>query len=383
MLDVRKIMVKLSIIVPVYNVKKYLRKCVDSLLAQDLPASDYEIILVDDGSTDGSATVCDEYAMSHNTSDITHNTCVIRVLHQHNAGVGAARNAGIAIAEGEYMMFVDSDDFIESNVLGTLMEQVECEQLDVLRFDYRNVRLTAESGKRKAESVKYEEFEPNKYPHPVDMRTDIVSGERYLEERMGYACYAVMYVIRRNLIIRNQNSEVSIQIDQPNIKHQTSNIENILFTEGIHYEDTEWLPRMMLAAKRVNSTPLMVYNYFLHEGSITQVQGQLEKVKQNLEDCITVIGHYNDYIAQSSNSLWFRNMRSLMVVSVLTNTAQYVYSERTKFIERLRSLDVFPLTIANQGATYIRKARVINFSPLLLVELMHIKSTILKFNRYL
>ena len=101
--------IKLSFIVPVYNVEKYLRKCMDSILAQDY--SNYEIILIDDGSTDDSGAICDEYTHTHHTSNITHQTCPIRVIHQDNAGLSAARNAGIKAARGTYLCFVDSDDY--------------------------------------------------------------------------------------------------------------------------------------------------------------------------------------------------------------------------------------------------------------------------------
>ena len=132
-------MVKLSFIVPVYNVEKYLRKCVISLVHQDF--ENYEVILVDDGSTDGSSKICDELCET-----ISDERLAIRVIHQPNAGVGAARNAGLKVAKGEYVCFVDSDDYWEPNVLGTLMAQVEREKLDVLRFDYRNVRLVRDEG---------------------------------------------------------------------------------------------------------------------------------------------------------------------------------------------------------------------------------------------
>lgn len=90
-----------SVIVPVYNVEKYLHRCVDSILAQSY--SDFEVLLVDDGSMDKSGTICDEYALKDNR---------IRVFHQANAGVSAARNKGIDEAKGEYVIFVDSDDYI-------------------------------------------------------------------------------------------------------------------------------------------------------------------------------------------------------------------------------------------------------------------------------
>ena len=101
---------EISVIVPVYNVEPYLRKCVDSLLNQTI--SGYEIILVDDGSTDGSGFICDEYAASH--------PLIVRVIHQRNQGVSAARNAGIDQSQSKYITFVDGDDWVDNQYLAAL-----------------------------------------------------------------------------------------------------------------------------------------------------------------------------------------------------------------------------------------------------------------------
>ena len=98
-----------SVIVPVYNVEKYLHRCVDSILAQSY--SDFEVLLVDDGSIDKSGVICDDYALKDNR---------IRVFHQANAGVSAARNKGIDEAKGEYVVFVDSDDYLKLEKLNNL-----------------------------------------------------------------------------------------------------------------------------------------------------------------------------------------------------------------------------------------------------------------------
>ena len=92
-----------SVVIPVYNVKDYLEKCIDSVLAQT--SDDTEIILVDDGSTDGeSGQICDRYAEKHPDQ--------IRVIHQNNRGVSSARNSGIRAATGEFIVFIDGDDYI-------------------------------------------------------------------------------------------------------------------------------------------------------------------------------------------------------------------------------------------------------------------------------
>ena len=254
------------------------------------------------------------------------------------------------------MCFVDSDDYWEPNVLGGLLAQVERENLDVLRFDYQNVRLKVESGKWKAES-EYEVFEPNKSPRYVDKRTEVVDGEAYLNTRMGYACYAVMYIIKRSILIDDRCID-----------------DRCLFTEGIHFEDVEWLPRMMLRAKRVNSTTMTVYNYLVRQGSITKTQGDKSKIRKNVEDQMTVMQRYSELIEQHPDCRWLRNMQSSIAAGILTSIARSFYEERKKYISRMREMSVFPLSITNQGNTYARRARIINiFGPRIYCLIMWLK----------
>lgn len=111
----------ISIIVPVYNVEAYLSKCLDSILAQTY--SNLEIILVDDGATDSSSRICDEYAEKD---------CRIKVLHKENGGVSSARNAGLKICAGEYLMFVDADDYISEDAVQVLYERMRSDGSDMI-----------------------------------------------------------------------------------------------------------------------------------------------------------------------------------------------------------------------------------------------------------
>ena len=114
-----------SVVIPVYNVKDYLPKCIDSVLAQDF--EDYEVILIDDGSTDGeSGAICDRYAAAHPER--------IRAIHKPNGGVGEARNVGIEAAQGEYLIFIDSDDYIAPNMFRVLADAVARFGSDIIGF---------------------------------------------------------------------------------------------------------------------------------------------------------------------------------------------------------------------------------------------------------
>ena len=120
-------MKKLSIIVPVYNAERWLHRCVDSLLNQDLPREDYEIILVDDGSPDGCPKMCDDFVATDSR---------IKVVHKPNGGLGSARNAGLEVAKGEYVAFVDSDDYVDAETYATLVAEAEKHNLDAVFNGY-------------------------------------------------------------------------------------------------------------------------------------------------------------------------------------------------------------------------------------------------------
>lgn len=117
--------IKFSIIVPVYNVEKFLRESLDSIISQTL--KDFEVICVNDGSTDNSLEILKEYA---------NNDSRIKVISQENQGQGVARNNAIDIAQGKYLLFVDPDDFIESNTLEVLYNKFHETDVDIIQFDY-------------------------------------------------------------------------------------------------------------------------------------------------------------------------------------------------------------------------------------------------------
>lgn len=307
---------KLSIVVPVYGVANYLCKCVDSLLVQNI--EDYEIILVDDGSPDECPKICDEYAEKYTK---------IKAIHQTNAGLSAARNAGLAIAQGEYIMYVDSDDYLEPNVLDALMEQVERDQLDVLRFRYQNVRESGEAFAPYKDMTNFNDYSST----PTD-------GLSFLNERMGTQCYAVQFILRCELALLEQ------------------------FTPGIYYEDIDWTPRMLLRAKRVASTDLVVYNYLWREGSITLCQKDIAKQRKQLQDKMALLDQLNQWGNQVSDRHWFDSMISGLVINIVSKLAYSFYCERKKYIQQIKILDILPITTYHITPRARRKVMLINWS---------------------
>lgn len=120
-------MKKISVIVPVYNVEKYLSQCLDSIIHQTY--KNLEIILVDDGSTDSSGLICDNYSQKDKR---------IKIIHKCQGGLSDARNAGLKIATGEYISFIDSDDFIDKNMYSILINNTQKYNSDIVWFNYYN-----------------------------------------------------------------------------------------------------------------------------------------------------------------------------------------------------------------------------------------------------
>lgn len=323
-------MTKLSIIVPIYKVAQYLCKCIDSLLAQDIPSSDYEIILVDDGSPDECPQICDDYAAAHKN---------IRVVHRKNGGLSAARNSGIEEAKGEYIMFVDSDDYIEPNVLEGLLMQVERDNLDVLRYRLQYI------------NPKYEVYNPYKSDPFMDNDYSEIptDGITFLNTRMNTRCYAWQFLIKKNLIIEDR----------------------CIFTSGIYFEDTDWTPRMLCKANRVASTETVVYNYLMREGSITNAVNK-SKHKKVLDDKMRLIGalqkQSNDLQREGQDNQWFARMIADNVISIIGIIAKDFYEERKSYLEQVKQYGVYPLQ-----SKHI-KAKLINISPRIAVELLHLKN---------
>lgn len=315
---------KISFIIPVYNVEPYLRKCVDSLLHQDY--DNYEIILVDDGSTDGSGELADQLA----------SLPTIRVIHQENRGLSGARNTGIAAAKGEYICFVDSDDYWEENVLGSLMAQIERDNLDVLRFNYQNVRIL---------NNQYEVFEPNKNKHYIGACDEVLDGYAYLNTYMDSACYATQFILRRSLTI------------------------DCLFTPNIYFEDTDWTPRMLLKARRVADTDTVVYNYLLRQGSITQAVAESKK-RKILDDKMRLVGALIRMKEGGRSGEWFDGMIAQTVVSIMGILARQYWGERDSYIGKLRNLHVFPLSSYMATPSGKRKIKLINISPTMYCAIM-------------
>ena len=241
----------LSIIVPVYNVETYLSRCVDSLLDQG-SFTDYEILLVDDGSTDRSGEICEEYAAANER---------VRMLHKVNGGLSSARNAGLDTAAGDYILFVDSDDYLRSDCLVGLLEVAVQKKADIVCFNFAYV---TEPYGLQINSVH------------TDIAESIMTGEEYLLLNLKKGTMQMMACM--NLYSRTL-------------------LRQYRFREGFVHEDEEWTPKVFCAAKRVCQYWMPLYGYFMRKDSISNTV----KSRKAAEDLVNNCHLLRDFCASIEN----------------------------------------------------------------------------------
>ena len=213
----------LTVVIPVYNVEKYLKRCIESILIQEW--KNYDILLVDDGSTDNSPQICDDYAKTYD---------FISVIHKKNGGLSAARNTGISNAEGEYVYFPDSDDWIEPDTFLALAEALESQEFDIISFN--------------REFVKGEEDAIVSEPEV----TQVFEGKD-----------AFMQMLKHSYITGFANDKV--------YRKSLFTEHNIQFPIGKYYEDLGTNYKLFLSAKKVYATNQKYYHYLIdNPDSITQ-----------------------------------------------------------------------------------------------------------------
>lgn len=271
--------IKLSIIVPVYNVVKYIDECLNSIIK--LYESGIEVILVDDGSNDGSENKCDFYADKYE---------YIKVIHQENGGLSVARNVGIENSTGKYIWFVDSDDYISETSINDIY----------IAIDKNKDLIIGE----------YESF----YPDGKRIITEVAKSERdilpyeYFMELGSVSYAAVKFIVKREIIIRNK----------------------LWFEKRIYHEDEDWTPRVLCNATNFILLDRITYHYRL--GNVNSIMGMLnpKKVydKLKVSKRLYEYGEINKLSDEKKDFLKFR--AEYMYVAALNEYSLYSSEERKK-----------------------------------------------------
>ncbi|MBR4479495.1 MAG: glycosyltransferase family 2 protein [Bacteroidales bacterium] len=235
-------MIRLSVIIPVFGVESYISRCLDSVFKINLPESDYEVICIDDCSTDSSATIINGY------KDYHHNLTLLR--HHSNKRQGGARNTGIRFAKGEYIVFVDADDRIPIYDLPGLLDYMDENDLELLLG-------AAEVHKRDGEVLRWGNS-------PITESRIMTGPELFTEEYVHRIAFGVVWM-----------GIYSINL----VRRITPFLENVL------YEDTDWTLRCAYNATLLQYKPIVVYNYMENDGSTTtsiSISKLIARVKQGL-----------------------------------------------------------------------------------------------------
>lgn len=239
-------MVKLSIIIPVFNVEKYIEKCLQSVFAQDVSSDEYEVIVVDDGTLDNSMVIVEDFAKEQSN---------LKIIRQSNQGLSAARNTGLNNALGEYIWFIDSDDWVEGNCLKEIFSLLNTYQAQVFVTPLKSINEINN------------EIKTNFFIGCKSIR--FCSGIDFLKAGINTAPVQ-LYIFDRFFL-------------------QKYNLE---FMYGVFHEDLEFVPRMLYFTKQVCIINKSFYNYLIRvNGSITS-----EFSLKRCYDLILIINSLNEFV---------------------------------------------------------------------------------------
>lgn len=265
----------ISVIIPIYNVERYLRRALDSLLAQT--HDNWEAILVDDGSPDACGTIADEYANKDNR---------FKVIHKTNGGLSDARNAGMRIASGKYLLFLDPDDFFHPQLMELCFKAAEKEDADTVVFTYHHYYRTI-----------------NKVRHFLHLPDSKPSFKKYREIRSfttdNIFAYATEYShpkdIDRRWAVRHCQACFKM--------YRTSLVKDIPFVKGIYLEDFPWWSEVLLHIRRCTILNLPLYYYYPNPKSFL-LSSDTRRLADNLEQSILAAQKVYENAPADKKALW-------------------------------------------------------------------------------
>jgi len=277
----------LSIIVPVYNVELYLQKCIERLLKQNI--DNYEIILINDGSTDNSYSICLEYEKKYPEK--------IKCYSKDNSGLSDTRNLGVNKASGNYVCFMDSDDYIDENSLSYFISIMNEKRSDIIYFGYYYEKKDYIQKKYTYKSLANKNYTSNEF-----MKNELKKRNLPIP-----ACFAFY---KKELIINN----------------------NLYFESGMLHEDERWSPQIILNSSSIFVTDKVIYHYVQREGSITHKK---DKTKNGLDllDTAYYLLNISNELKDTELKRLFKNRISMIYMKAIVIGSLY-RKEYVKKIDR-------------------------------------------------
>ena len=284
-------MVDISVLIPVYNVENYLARCLDSVLEQDFSGT-FEVICVNDGSDDKSGEILEEYATRYPN---------LKIITQENQGLSVARNVGVEAAQGEYVMFVDSDDYIAPNAISELYNFAQKHNSEVVIFDFvRENYKTGETTKITNDYV-YKKFGENTF--------NIETADKYVYNNIKTMTWCKFY--RRDFI------------------------KNLKFVKGIRAQDKPHWALVYTKAKRINYLPKVFYYYTTHREGAAMMTPDISAFHLfDAQQLMNNIFKETDYYEKLKNILYVRFVSMLVV-----NIQNISKNLRKKYIDKIKKFD--------------------------------------------
>lgn len=247
----------LSIIIPAFNVEKWISRCIESCIALKFEKMQYEIIIVNDGSTDNTLTIIEAYCSCNNN---------IKIINRPNGGLSEARNTGLAVANGDYIWFVDSDDWINPDSVPNLIRRCNEDCLDILCFGLQLVD---------------EDYLITNYSIKDQTDGRIMTGQDFIRKiEMPPAVWVALY--KRSFLVEN----------------------DLKFLAGVFHEDQEFTPKAYVLAKRIAFNPDVIYNYFQRTGSIMRSENYTKKASDLLKIADSLFAFANSSNLNSGSLKW-------------------------------------------------------------------------------
>ena len=315
---------KLSIIIPAYNVERYLERCIESCEKQDISCKDYEILIIDDGSTDSTLSIANSLSTKYEN---------IKVFTQNNQGQSIARNLGLRKARGKYIWFIDSDDYIKENCLELSLRVLEENRLEILSFQMEVFRDNGSSF-----ITKLEDFEINK----------VYDGE---------------YLVMNNVIVGSVCNRIFLK--------SFLNEYKLFFYPRILHQDSEFTLRCFSLTRRMLFLNKVFYFYEFNENSSTRDESYERQRKSNLSDVqisanVRDFANENQFISEKLKRYLLKKANSMIIGQLLAyilHRNPYKKQLVNECLELSKSLNIYPI-----------KGRAISFYNNLLIPILNLKS---------
>jgi glycosyltransferase involved in cell wall biosynthesis len=311
-------MLHLSIIIPVYNTEKFIKKCIDSCLNQNIQNNNYEIIIINDGSTDNSLEIINSYVKNNDN---------IHVFSQSNKKQGSARNNGLTKAVGEYIWFIDSDDWINENILKELIDYVFEKKPDILRFDAVNHFPNQLIRERKSYHV------PNK----------IYKGEEVFLENKFSICVP-FHLFKKSFLLESR----------------------LKFIEKIFFEDNEFMVKAFYKADKFQFYEKVLYNVRIRSNSSTRnneitrkldilkvIESHTSFLNQNLLNPSSKI-IFSKHVGKSTNTLLVETSKSFTIFLEAINDLKKIKNIKNTIINSKSIFYIFEIYLINYPKTLRR-----------------------------